>query len=94
MAVNGTPIDITGYTFKFAAKTYLGQAAPVFEVDGDIDDGPAGEFSFDFTDAVTGLDPFTGIYEIAMVDDTAQKTTLTDPGGATFCLVQKIVSVT
>ena len=88
----GSPIDITGYEFKFAVKVALSKATPVIEVDGDIVDGPNGEFSFDLFSAVTGVDPFCGLYEIAMIDDTGQKTTLTMPGGAQWELVQKITT--
>lgn len=90
---DGAPIDITDYSFKFAVKTHLKASTPTIEVDGTIDDGLGGEFSFDLLSAVTGLDPFCGLYEIAMITDTGEKTTLTVPGGAPWELVEKITTV-
>ena len=44
---DGFPVDITGNSFKFAAKLNPSEATFIIDpVDGDIDDAAAGKFSF------------------------------------------------
>lgn len=85
---NGTPKNISGMTFKFAAKQKIPDTTYIISpVAGTITDAVNGKFSF----TITFTTVFAGVYEIAMYDATAQKTILTTPGGAPIRVVEDII---
>lgn len=88
---DGTPKDITGLVFKFAAHVEHDASPRIGPITGTIDNAANGKFSIELTATDTDVAPFSGIYEVAMFDGT-DKTTLTRPGGAPFRLYEDIIT--
>ena len=87
---NGFPIDITGNTFKFAAKLNPTETAFIIDpIDGVIDDAVNGKFSFE---VAVPVDPNDGVYEIEMTIPGPKVTTLTPGGGLPISISQEIIT--
>lgn len=68
------PKDITGMTFRFAAKVHHTDATYAIEpVVGVVDDAAGGKFSFELTMPPT---PFAGLYSVVMEDGEGNRTVL------------------
>lgn len=90
---DGSPMDITGMTFKLAVKEAPEDTAfRIGPLDGSIDDAEAGMFSITLEHTHTDQAPFAGRAEIAMYDASGAKTTLTPASGLEFRLVEDIIS--
>jgi len=88
---NGSPKDITGFTFKFGVKENINDTTyKIGVIDGVIDDAANGKVSFSLTSTHTDIPEFTGVYEIAMYSGTS-KTVISNPGGIPFRLVESII---
>ncbi len=88
---DGVALDITVMSFKLAVKERISDTAfKIAAVDGTIDDAATGKFSFALTNTETDQAPFKGLVEIAMYDGSGNKTTLTEPGGVVFRIVEDI----
>ena len=67
-------LDITNYSFAGALKENF-QALTSTSFVTTITDGPAGLFTIELTDAVTGaMDPGTWVYDVVMTDNANDKT--------------------
>lgn len=89
---DGTPLDLTGCTFRFGVKERLSDVqCAIGPVEGVVDDAGSGMFSFGLTGEDTGVPPFSGLYEIAMFDSLGNKNVLTPAGGVIFRVVGEIV---
>ena len=85
----GFPINITGNTFRFAAKLKPSESTYIIDpVDGTIDDAAAGKFSFDIT---LPDDPDDGVYEVEMLVAGVDPLTLTPGGGVAITISQEII---
>jgi hypothetical protein len=88
---DGVPKNITGMTFKFAAKQNLDDAAyAISPVNGAIEDAANGKFSF-ILDSTATATVFTGLFEICMYDGSNNKTALTPAGGVAIKVVENII---
>ncbi|MEW6115384.1 MAG: BppU family phage baseplate upper protein [Nitrospirota bacterium] len=89
---NGAVKDITGMTFKFAAKaTRTSATYQINPIAAALDDPLNGKFSFTLTAANATGAVFKGVYEISMYDAGSNKTVLTTPGGDPIEIVEDIV---
>lgn len=77
--VTGTTVDITGYTFKMTldpSKAPLDNTTKLYEVDGNILDGPTGRVEFAPTSQQADQAPGTYYYDIQMIDGAGRKRTI------------------
>ena len=73
---NSVILNITGYTFSGRLKASFNDDSYVDFV-ATVTDGPAGTFSINLTDTVTGsMSPGTWVYDIIMTDTASDKTRL------------------
>lgn len=83
------PVDITGNTFKFAAKLKPSDAAFIIDpVAGVIDDAADGKFSFEIAVPATDND---GVYEVEMTIPGPKKITLTPGGGVPVSIALEVI---
>jgi hypothetical protein len=88
----GFPVDITGNTFKFAAKLDPTQATYIIDpIDGSIDDAALGKFSFIVPVPAT---PDNGVYEVEMQDGGGAALTLTPGGGVAITIALEVIPTT
>lgn len=89
---DGSSRDITGMSFRFGVKERHTDAAyRIGPVEGTVDDAPEGKFSFALDSTHTDLDPFRGVYAVAMYDGGGNRTTLTPAGGVEFRVIEDII---
>lgn len=88
-SVTGHAVDITGMSFKFAAKKkHTMDDYRIVPVDGTIDDAVEGKFSFEVLMPST---PFSGVYSVVMEDGDGKRTVLTQRGGAAISVIESLV---
>jgi len=87
--VTGLPRDITGMSFRFAAKEKHTDAAyKIAPVAGAIDDAASGLFHITLDMPGT---PFTGVYSVVMEDAGAKRTVLSRAGGNPITVVENLI---
>lgn len=87
--VTGQPKDITGMTFKFAAKeNFTDTGYKIAVVTGAIDDAANGLFHITVTIPDT---PFSGVYSVLMEDASSKRTVLSSAGGDPIRVLENLI---
>ncbi len=88
---SGIAKNITGYTFKFAAKEKFSDTAyKINVIAGAITDAVNGKLTLTLNAADIDV-AFRGVYEIAMYDALLKKTVLTQPRGLPVAVHEDII---
>lgn len=84
------PVDITGLSFKWAAKVLPGDLTyQIGPIDGVITDAANGFFEFT---VILPPDGFEGIYEVEQEDGIGRTLTLTQPEGVEIRLIENVIN--
>lgn len=78
-AATSVAIDITNYTFKLTVnrdRDPVDASNQLFQIDGIIADGPAGQVSFSITSGHTGINPGQYYYDVQMTTDEGDVRTI------------------
>ena len=85
----GSASDITGMTFRFAAKERHTDATyKISPVTGSIEDPEQGKFSFVLDMPST---PFAGVYSVVMEDAAGNRTVLSQRGGDPIRVIESLL---